>query len=221
MSTPPPLALIIDHAVATAMADLLGPVVTALAPVASLVVAGVLALAGLAKTIGRQTTVAEFTSLGLPHPGVLARIVPPAELALAGLVLVRPGVGGPLAAVALLAFTAVLARALRSGRSVSCGCLGPLSRRPVSGATLARNGVLVGLALVAAASPARSGWSPILPDVEVVLATGPALLVVALGAQLLVLRAQIGRIWSVELAGEATGGRRTRHPNPPTGGPTD
>ena len=115
----------------------------------------------------------------------------------------------------------MLVRALRSGRSVSCGCLGPLSRQPVSATTLARNMVLTSLALMATAAPTPSGaWQPVVPAGDVILAIGPALLLAALGAQVLALRSQIGRVWSVELAGEP-GGRRTRHPHPPTGGPTD
>lgn len=214
-------ALIVDHSLAMVMADLGGALLDAVAPVAAVIVAGVLALAGVAKATDRATTTTEFAALGLPWPGLLARIVPPLELGVAGLVLLRPRLGGAAAAILLLAFTLVLVRALRAGRSVSCGCLGPLSRQPVSATTLVRNGLLTALALLTIAAPTPSAaWQPVLPAGDVVLAVGPAVLLAVLGAQVLALRSQIGRVWSVELAGEA-GGRRTRHPNQPTGGSTD
>lgn len=175
---------------------------TALAPLAAVVLGGVFVLAALTKLTDPATTSREFGALGLPRPSLLARVVPPAELVVAGLLVLRPTIGAPIAAVLLLAFSAVLVAALRSGRTVSCGCLGALSREPISVTTLVRNGGLLALAALAAAGRAPSGLRPVLPALDVVLASGLTVLLILLGHQLLALRNQIGRLWSVELAGE-------------------
>jgi len=186
----------------------------ALAPVAVLVLAAVFAAAAVTKAADRATTADEFAGLGLPAPRLLARAVPPAEIAVALVLVWRPAAGAGLAALALLAFSAVLAAALRSGRAVSCGCLGSLSRRPITPLTLVRNGALLAVAALASTAPAAGGLRPTLPDPELVVSLTLAAMLAAVGGQLLLLRAQIGRIWSVELAGEAAtrGGRRLTNP---------
>ena len=123
-------------------------------------------------------------------------------MAIAAALLLRPGLGGATAAAALLAFTAVLVAALQSGRSVSCGCLGPLDRGPISGRTVGRNVGLLAVMTLATAAPDHPGLRTALPDLAVVLATGSATLLVALGWQLRALHRHTGRIWSVALAGE-------------------
>lgn len=184
--------------------------VVALAPVAGLLLAAVFALAAVTKAIDPTATTAEFTALGLPRPGLLARVVPPAELVIAVALVARPATGAVLAVLALGAFSAVLLAALRTGRSVSCGCLGSLSREPISATTLVRNGGFVALAALAATGPTPTGVAVSLPSLELGLATGTALLLGLVGHQLMTLRAQIGRLWSVELAGEAPGSARER-----------
>lgn len=188
-------------------------VLVALAPVAGLVLATVFVIAAVTKTIDRPATTREFTELGLPKPALLARVVPPVELVIAVLLVARPAIGAAVAALALLAFTALLAAVLRSGRTVSCGCLGALSREPVSSMTILRNGALLALAALASAGPTPTGFDVALPAIEVALATGTAATIGLVGHQLLSLRHQIGRLWSVELAGErpTRGGRRSHH----------
>jgi hypothetical protein len=67
-------------------------------------------------------------SLALPAgvSWIVAALVGPAELAAAGLLAFAPtsGAGGLLAAVLLLAFTAVVVRVLVAGRAVRCRCFG-------------------------------------------------------------------------------------------------
>lgn len=184
----------------------------ALAPAAALVLAAVFAVAAATKLADQPTTADEFGRLGLPAPDLLARVVPPAELAVSVLLLWRPNLGSTVASFALLAFTAVLAAALRTGRSVSCGCLGSLSRKPISAMTLVRNGALMALAALASTTPTTGGWRPTLPAPEMILSLGLATMLTAVAVHLLLLREQIGRIWSVELAGEHTG-RRTAATN--------
>jgi len=121
------------------------------ARLAALVLAGVLVVAAGAKLARRRQTGTELESLGLVAPQVLAWLVPAAEVGVALLLVAAPAWGGMAAFALLVAFTTVLVRVLRSGRAVSCNCFGALSSRPISPATLARNVVLLGLSLVAAA----------------------------------------------------------------------
>ena len=205
------IVALVAEALVYRVADLL----TALAPLAGLALAAVFTVAAVTKLTDRRSTAREFADLGLPAPTLLTGIVPPVELTVAALLLFHPAVGALLATLALLAFSAVLLAALRSGRSVTCGCLGPLSRRPISAATLIRNGALLALAALASTGPTPDGPVPVLPAIELTLAAGTTALLGLLGHQLLTVRANIGRLWSVELAGEGAGrrgGRRRANP---------
>ena len=188
-------------------------VLAALAPAAALVLAAVFAFAAATKSADAGRTGDEFARLGLPAPDLLARVVPPAEAVVALTLLWRPALGSTLATFALLAFTAVLGAALRTGRNVTCGCLGSFSRKPISALTLARNAELMALAALASTTPATGGLRPTLPATEMILSLGLAAMLAAVAVQLVMLREQIGRIWSVELAGEHTE-RRTSTTKP-------
>jgi uncharacterized membrane protein YphA (DoxX/SURF4 family) len=123
---------------------------TPIALAAALVLAGVLAVAGVAKLRHPAATARDFAALGLPAPEVLAGAVPAAELACAAALVLVPGWGGVAAFGLLAVFTADLAAVVRSGRVVSCACFGAASRAPVSARHLVRNGGLLVLALAAA-----------------------------------------------------------------------
>ena len=174
-----------------------------LATAAALILAALFAVAAVAKLADHDQTAADFAALGLRRQlsGPLARLVPVAELGLAAGLLLRPQLGGVLSAITLLGFTVVLSRALRRSRqrgtAVRCSCFGSADRKPISRLTLARNGALLMLAVAAASQPALTQ-----PDLAVLmLATLVALMAVVL-VQLQQTRRQLGRIWSVELAGE-------------------
>lgn len=159
---------------------------------ASLVLAGVLVWAGLAKWRHPRTTAAAFAALGVPG----ARVVPVVELGAAVALVARPAVGGPFAAGMLLAFGAVLVRAARRG--VGCACFGGSPSQPASARELVRNAGLLVLAVLA------TGARPAVPPLaEVVLVTTA----VALGAVALAaasVRADLGRLWDNRLAGEVS-----------------
>lgn len=98
-----------------------------------------------------RTTVRELRVLPpvLVRPAVMATIV--GELLAATLVWVAPRAGRVVAVLLLFVLTGVVARALRRGSGVPCGCFGP-SQRPISRATVWRNvsllmaaGALLGL----------------------------------------------------------------------------
>jgi hypothetical protein len=80
---------------------------------------------------------------------------------------------------------------------ISCSCFGSLSRRPITWVTLARNAALIALAL-SAVTTAR----PPVPSLAGLIAVSLVAMIVTVIGQLLVIRRRLGRIWSVELAGE-------------------
>lgn len=118
--------------------------------VAAVILAAVFAAAGVAKLAdpdGTRTAVREF---GAPRSLVylLAVVLPLAELAVAFLLLPGPtrAAGGAGALALLGVFTVAIAANLARGRTPDCHCFGRLHSAPASWKTLARNGLLAGLA---------------------------------------------------------------------------
>ena len=95
---------------------------------------------------------------------MVARTLPPVEATLAvALVAVRGSVWPAFLAIAVLGvFTAAVVVNLAGGDPAPCPCFGPpgAGARPVSAATVARNGYLIGLAVLGTGSTAgASGWA--------------------------------------------------------------
>ncbi len=129
--------------------------------VARLVLAAVLAAAGVAKLADRAGARSAVTELGVPAAlaSPLALVLPLVELVIASmLVWDRSAVAGGVAAVVLLSvFTAAIALGVARGRRPECHCFGQLRSKPAGGAAIARNFVLGGLAaFVALAGPGAS-----------------------------------------------------------------
>jgi uncharacterized membrane protein YphA (DoxX/SURF4 family) len=104
---------------------------------ARLVLAMVLAAAGVAKLADRAGARSAVTELGVP-PGLaspLALVLPLVELVIAGmLVWDRSAVAGAIAALVLLAaFTAAITLSVARGRRPECHCFGQLSSKPAGG----------------------------------------------------------------------------------------
>lgn len=93
----------------------------------------------------------ELLAVGARRAAVLGALSAVAEATLLGALLAVGAMPLPyaLAAVVLLAYTGVLATALRRGGDASCGCFSASST--VRGADLARNGVLLALTGLGAA----------------------------------------------------------------------
>lgn len=117
--------------------------------VPGVLLAATLALSGIAKVRAPESARDAFTSLRLP--GSLARsplpaVLPWAEIALALAILVLPGVWGVAAAAAglvlMLAYLAVIVRALGFDEPVTCSCFGRLGLGAVTTRTAVRNAVL-------------------------------------------------------------------------------
>lgn len=97
-----------------------------------------------------------LADFGVPGSEVVARVLPVLEGGLAILlVAVRDAAWPAVLAIALLtAFTGAVIANLLGDAPAPCPCFGPpeAGARPVSAATVARNGFLVGLAVVGTAS---------------------------------------------------------------------
>lgn len=170
--------------------------------VAVLLLAGVLAVAGVAKL--RDPAPFTRTVAALAPAGavpVLVRAVPVAELAVAGLLLALPAVGAALALAALIAFIGVLATALRQDEPVSCGCFGSAGDDPVTAADLVRNALLVAAAAVAMTAGTRG-----LPSLPAAVAVSAAAVIGLVVVALVRVRLATGTGLFDTAAATATGG---------------
>jgi uncharacterized membrane protein len=115
-----------------------------------LVLASVLAVAGVAKLFDRAGSEDAVRAFGVPPRAVGAVVhgLPVLELAIAAALVPAQSARWAAATAALLfvLFGAGIARALAAGRSVDCRCFGQLSQAPAGRAALGRNAVLAGLA---------------------------------------------------------------------------
>jgi len=163
----------------------------------ALALAGVLAVAGLSKLSAPARTAATFAALGLPGPERSARLVPAVELSLAVALVVVPPVGAAGALAALAGFSVVLARSVRAGVQVGCGCFGSAGDEPVSFVELVRNGLLAVLALAALTTT-----GPATPGLADVILVSTAAVVALMVLELVRLKRDLGTVFDNTLAGE-------------------
>jgi uncharacterized membrane protein YphA (DoxX/SURF4 family) len=173
-----------------------------------LVLAAVFVVAAVGKARDQAGTRHSLESFGIPRelaPAV-AVVLPIVEIAIAvALVPVATAWWAGVAALVLLvAFTAALTVGLLRGVEADCHCFGAVSSRPIGPATIARNLVLVALAVVLVAAGGDSSgasavaWIGDLDSGERVLLGMVAALAVAvavIAAFMLQLLRQNGRLW--------------------------
>jgi hypothetical protein len=166
---------------------------------AALVAAAIFGFAAAAKLRSRASTRAAVMGFGLPT--LIAPLLAPVELVTAVLLLVKPQVGGAVAALLLFAFTVVVGRALRRGVAVRCGCFGGTDQRPVGLDTVARNVLLFALVLI----PAIGGKSLHKPTLPAILSLGTMAAVSFLIVALVRVRSELGTLFgqSVPTRGQA------------------
>jgi methylamine utilization protein MauE len=130
----------------------------------------VLFVSGAAKLGDTDGTRAAFISMGVPTglaTPLAARALPYAEIALGLLLLTTWGwallLAGAVVTLLFAMYWVLVARVLRSGEDVDCACFGSLGDGRVTGWTLARNSLLVGLGALALVHGAAGGG--VLPDV--------------------------------------------------------
>ena len=123
---------------------------SALGSIAAVLVAIALLVAGIAKLA--RPALWRTQSGGMGVPATVAGVVPFVELGVGALLMVqlqRHAVAW--AAVALfVAFTSLLGLRLAQGKRPPCACFGSLSSKPIGPGHVARNLVLIGVAVLAA-----------------------------------------------------------------------
>ena len=120
--------------------------------VARITLAAAFALSAATKLASRKEFARALEDFGVPGSPAVAPALPLIEAALAGLLLaVRDRPWPAFLAIGVLAlFTGAVVANLLGDRPAPCPCFGPprAEARPVSAATVARNGYLVGLAVL-------------------------------------------------------------------------
>jgi len=115
-----------------------------------LILAGVFAVAGITKLVGRSGSRRAIADFGVPSAlaAPLTLLLPLAELAVAATLLPTSTAwwGGLGALALLLVFVVGISINLARGRKPECHCFGQLHSAPAGWKTLARNGVLAALA---------------------------------------------------------------------------
>jgi uncharacterized membrane protein YphA (DoxX/SURF4 family) len=161
-----------------------------LALVARLALFWVFVLAAIAKLGDLRGSREAAAAFGVPGPltGFVSWAVPVAELTIGGLLLP----GGPAwwaaaGAMALLTvFSAGIAANLMRGHTPVCNCFGGYSTRPISGASLIRNGVFMALALAVILPGRGVPQLDALQTLAAALGMGPAGVAVVAGLTMLV-----------------------------------
>jgi peroxiredoxin len=168
-----------------------------------LVLAAVLVVAGVAKLVdlaGSRHAAAEF---GVPErwAGVFGLVVPVIEL-LTGVALLpsfSARFGGAVAAALFVVFSVAIARALARGEAPDCHCFGQLHSEPARPRTVARNVVLLAVAIFVAAA----GWEHAGLSATHWVVTIPAAWFVAGSAIVVTAGLVIFQLWfSIELLGQ-------------------
>ena len=133
--------------------------------VARVTLAAAFGLSAATKAMAPAEFARAVRDFGVPAPGLVARVLPPVEAGLAVLLVAVRGSAWPayVAIVVLGGLTAAVIANLAGGVRAPCPCFGPApaGARPVSAATVARNGALIALAVLGAAPTvgASAGWS--------------------------------------------------------------
>jgi Methylamine utilisation protein MauE len=122
-----------------------------LALVARLTLASAFALSAGTKLARRAAFTGSLAEFGVPAPGLVAWFLPPVEGGLAVALVVLPHQAWPaFASIAVLAlFTGAVVANLAGGRETPCPCFAASGGRPVSAATVVRNGLLLAFAVLA------------------------------------------------------------------------
>jgi uncharacterized membrane protein YphA (DoxX/SURF4 family) len=158
-------------------------------------------LSGLAKLPRR----AEFTSAVRNYElvpdrvgALVGRLLPPVELAAGALLALGLGVR-PVAALLgafLVVFSSAVAVNLLRGRTIDCGCFGPVAERRITWRTVARNLVLAGAAgVVVAAGPTALALDRFLPGAAGPKLTTASALALMFAAILAVVTASLAQEW--------------------------
>lgn len=162
--------------------------------IARFLLAGVFAVAGVAKLVDRDGSRRSFSEFGVPDPLAipLSILLPLAELSVAAALLpTATAWWGALGAVALLGlFVAAVSVALVRGRKPECHCFGQLHSAPAGWSTLARNAALAAVASSLVwlgwegnLGPSAIAWLGTLSTTQLLVLVGVIVMLGLLGSQ--------------------------------------
>jgi uncharacterized membrane protein YphA (DoxX/SURF4 family) len=116
--------------------------------IASIILGGVMCVAGGSKIAMGDRWPVEAQALGAPK--LIAPIVPWIEIALGALLIVqlKPEIVGALSVALLVAFTLLIMRQLQKGERPVCACFGSWSSKPLNWNHVARNAGFIALAAI-------------------------------------------------------------------------
>ena len=116
--------------------------------IASIILGGVMCVAGGSKIAMGDRWPVEAQALGAPKS--IAPIVPWFEIALGALLIVqlKPEIVGALSVALLVAFTLLIMRQLQKGERPVCACFGSWSSKPLNWNHVARNAGFIALAAI-------------------------------------------------------------------------
>ena len=116
--------------------------------IASVILGGVMCIAGGSKVAMGKRWPVEAQALGAPK--AIAPIVPWIEIALGALLIVqlKPEIVGALSVALLVAFTLLIMRQLQKGERPVCACFGSWSSKPLNWNHVARNAGFIALAAI-------------------------------------------------------------------------
>ena len=129
---------------------------TTAALTARLTLAGAFAYSAATKVAHQGALARGLADFGVPRSRLVARGLPPLEAGVAVVLVAVPGRAWPayLAMAVLAVFTGAVVASLAGGAPKPCPCFGPPGKdaRPVSAATVARNGYLLALGVIGSGS---------------------------------------------------------------------
>ena len=116
--------------------------------IASVILGGVMCIAGGSKIAMGHRWPVEAQALGAPK--AIAPVVPWIEIALGALLIVQitPEIVGALSLAVLLTFTLLIVLQLQKGYRPVCACFGSWSSKPLSWKHIARNVGFIALAII-------------------------------------------------------------------------
>jgi thiol-disulfide isomerase/thioredoxin len=175
--------------------------------VSRLVLSAVFTLAAVTKLADREGTQQAAVDFGAPGPlaAGLSGLLPIAELTVAILLLPpSTALAGALGALGLLLlFSAAVAFNLSRGHAPDCHCFGQLGSAPAGPSTLARNGVLAGVAALAVVGALTGSDVSAVGWVGGLEGSGVALLTLAAGAGLLLVAGAVAYLSLLRRYGRA------------------
>ena len=129
---------------------------------------------------------------------VIGKVLPPVELGAGALLALGLGVRpvAALLALFLLAFSGAVAINLLRGRTIDCGCLGPVGQRRITWLTVARNVILIAAAgVVVAEGPTALALDRFVPGTAGPRLGSPAAVALLFATTLAVVAATLAQEW--------------------------